>query len=339
VKIAIVNDMALGVEALRRVVVTVPGYEVIWIARDGAEAVEKCKAQRPDVILMDLLMPVMDGVEATRRIMSTTPCAILVVTATVTGNISKVFDAMGFGALDAVCTPVLGSAGDMSGAQPLLSKIKNVAALMTKGTTKQLPVRSSKSALRPKTQPLIVIGASTGGPQALAQIMSRLPADFKTPIVIVQHVDQLFAPGLAEWLSLNSKIGVRVIAPGGRAEPGCAWLACSNDHLVLNADLTFSYTVEPRDYAYRPSVDVFFDSVAQHWPGAYTAVLLTGMGRDGARGMLVLRQHKWHTIAQDEKSCIVYGMPKAAVAIDAACEVLPLSKIAGRLQDLNTPLR
>src|SRR5438552_2930717 len=118
--------MALGVEALRRAVVTVPDYEVVWVARDGAEAVDKCAGDRPDLILMDLLMPIMDGVEATRRIMTASPCPILVVTATVTGNISKVFEAMGCGALDAVCTPVLGMNGDMGGAEPLLTKIKMI---------------------------------------------------------------------------------------------------------------------------------------------------------------------------------------------------------------------
>jgi len=331
VKIAIVNDMLLGVEAMRRAVVSVPGYEVIWVARNGAEAVEKCAREQPDVLLMDLLMPVMDGVEATRRIMAQSPCAILIVTATVSGNISKVFDAMGCGALDAVCTPVMGPHGDMSGAEGLLAKIRVVGVLMKHKQERVAPVELPRPSTRIPTNALIAIGASTGGPQALAEVLAALPAHFKPAIVIVQHVDVLFAPGLADWLNSQSRLKVHPILPGMRPEGGKVWLACSNDHLVLNSDLVFCYTQEPQEYSYRPSVDVFFESAARHWPGRQTAILLTGMGRDGARGLLMLKQLKWHTIAQDEKSCVVYGMPKAAAAIDAAVEVLPLSSIAPKL--------
>ena len=329
-KIAIVNDLTLGVEAMRRAVVTVPGYEVVWIAKDGAEAVEKCSRVRPDIVLMDLLMPVMDGVEATRRIMAESPCAILIVTATVSGNISRVFEAMGCGALDAVCTPVFGSQGNMAGAEPLLSKIKMINVLLKKS------VRTPTARIVPlprKSQqhPLIAIGASTGGPQALAELLSGLPAGFKPAIVIVQHVDALFAPGMAEWLSLSSQIKVHLITNGSVPQGGKAWMACTNDNLVLNPDLSMRYTPEPKDNPYRPSVDVFFESVAKYWPGSHTAVLLTGMGRDGALGLLALRRQGWHTIAQDEKTCVVYGMPKAAAELDAAVEVLPLKAIASRL--------
>ncbi len=336
-RIAIVNDMALGVEALRRVVVTVPDYEVAWIAHDGAQAVKKCAADCPDLILMDLMMPVMDGVEATRRIMAASPCAILIVTATVTGNISKVFDAMGFGALDAVCTPVLGMNGDMGGAGPLLAKFKTIRTLLKNRTmdTGIFPQPPS-TAVKRNSMPLVAIGSSTGGPQALADLLSGLSAGFASAIVIVQHVDELFTPGLADWLSQQSPLKVQLIKAGGRPKPGIVWLACTNDHLIFNADLTFSYTRDPLGNPFRPSVDIFFDSCARHVPGSHTAVLLTGMGRDGANGLLALRKRNWLTIAQDKNSSVVYGMPKAAVELQAAAEVLSVRAISRRLVEFNS---
>lgn len=333
-KIGIVNDMPMCVEALRRVVVGVPEYEVVWIASNGSEAVEKCAAQRPDLILMDLVMPVMDGVEATRLIMAATPCAILVVSSSIDGNISKVYDAMGCGALDAVCTPVLGQSGSMSGGDGLLAKIRTIAKLLTRKRPRSPSSEIPRPYAMARSRSLVAIGASTGGPQALAAVLSQLPSGFKPAIVIVQHVDAMFAPGLAEWLNAQSSLRVQIAAAGGSPEPGKAWLASSNDHLVFNPDLTFNYTPVPKDYPYRPSVDVLFKSAGKFWPGPQTAVLLTGMGRDGAGGLLSLKQQGWYTIAQNEESCVVYGMPKAAAALGAAVEVLPLKSIAGRLTQM-----
>jgi two-component system, chemotaxis family, response regulator WspF len=336
-RIAIVNDMALAVEALRRVVVTVPEFQIAWIARDGAEAVQKCTADRPDLILMDLIMPVMDGVDATRKIMATCPCPILVVTATVSGNISQVFDAMGHGALDAVCTPVLGVNGDMGGAEQFLSKMKMIRTLLKKRRTNTgAPLPPTSGGDKRNAMPLVAIGSSTGGPKALADILTELPREFSSSIVIVQHVDEQFTPGLAEWLNQQSPIKVELIKPGGRPEPGKAWLACTNHHLVFNADLTFAYTSEPQDNPFRPSVDIFFNSCARHLPGAHTAVVLTGMGRDGATGLLALRKRNWLTIAQDQKSSAVYGMPKAAADMQAATEVLSAKAISRRLIEIDT---
>lgn len=330
-RIAIVNDLRLAIEALRRVVVSVPGYEVAWIAINGAEAVERCAQDRPDLVLMDLIMPVMDGVEATRRIMQATPCPILVVTATVAGNAAKVFDAMGHGALDAVCTPVLGPAGRIDGGEALLAKIATLAKLASRPRIAIAPsVAGPAPARGPRRQvvpPLIAIGASTGGPKAIADLVRALPADLPAAIVIVQHVDALFAPGLADWLSSQSPLAARVAAEGDAPEAGTLLVACTNDHMVLDPSLRLHYTPDPIDYPYRPSVDVFFQSAAANWPAVAFAALLTGMGKDGARGLLALRQTGWHTVAQDRESSVVYGMPKAAAEIGAACEILPIAGV------------
>ncbi len=319
-RIAIVNDLAMAVEVLRRVV-TAGGHEIAWIALDGAQAVEKCAADTPDLILMDLIMPVMDGVKATAAIMKRCPCAILVVTATVAGNAAKVFEAMGYGALDATGTPVLGPAGTMAGGAALLDKIATIGKLL------------GKAGVRPKAGPaapaslLVAIGSSTGGPKALAQVLSALPRRSGYSVVLVQHVDREFAPGLTEWLSEHSDLRIAIAQEGMPVEPGTAFVAATNDHLVLGEDRAFHYTLEPRGLVYRPSVDVFFASVKQHWRDRGVAVLLTGMGRDGAAGLLELRTAGWHTIAQDERTSVVYGMPRAAAEIGAAIQVLPIEEI------------
>jgi len=319
-RIAIVNDVAMAVEVLRRVV-TAGGHEIAWIALDGAEAVDKCAADTPDLVLMDLIMPVMDGVKATAAIMKRCPCAILVVTATVSGNAAKVFDAMGYGALDATGTPVLGPGGSLAGAEPLLEKIATIGRLLGKAGVRP---RAASGPVAPR---LVAIGASTGGPKALAQVLSALPRRSDYSVVVVQHVDLQFAPGLTEWLSGYSELRVAIAQEGMPVEPGTAFVAATNDHLVLGEDRAFHYTIDPRGLVYRPSVDVFFASVRDYWRDPGVAVLLTGMGRDGAAGLLDLRAAGWHTIAQDQRTSVVYGMPRAAAEIGAAVRVLPLDEI------------
>ncbi|MEH2238444.1 chemotaxis response regulator protein-glutamate methylesterase [Nostoc sp.] len=316
-RIAIVNDMFMAVEALRRVLVKVPDYKLAWVAYDGVEAVNKCAADTPDLILMDVLMSSMDGVEATRRIMSQSPCAIVMVTASVNRYAAKVFEAMGYGALDAINTPALGDDG-------LLNKIATIARLIGKSSHQRSPPLH-----RPKSlPPLIVMGASTGGPKALTTILSQFPPDFPAAVVIVQHVDVEFITGFATWLNEQIPLPVQLAIADVIPQSGKILVAGTNLHLVMRPDLTLGYDKEPLDFYYHPSVDVFFSSVAKHWTGKGVGVLLTGMGQDGAQGLKRLREAGWHTIAQDRKTCVVYGMPKIAVELGAAVEVLPVEAIA-----------
>jgi two-component system response regulator WspF len=334
-RIAIVNDLALAREVLRRLVQSVSAYSVAWIAENGEEAVRKAAADQPDIILMDLIMPVMDGVEATRRIMAESPCPILLVTSTVTGNFNLVYKAMGYGGLDAVNTPTLGPNGTVKDAEGILARIAKLAAL--KKAPHWLPTANLSS---PSTQlsaevsnvaPLVAIGASTGGPDALTHILSSLPIGFAAGVILIQHIAADFAPGLAKWLQAQCSLPIRLAKEGDEIKSGEVLLAGTNDHLIMRSDRRLAHTSDPVDYPYRPSVDVFFSSLAKSWPRAGVAVLLTGMGNDGAQGLLQLRQQGWHTIAQDQASSVVYGMPRAAAGVHAACQILPLDEIASAL--------
>jgi two-component system response regulator WspF len=323
-RIGIVNDLRAACEALRRVVDSLPDHVIAWTAADGVEAIAMAKRDRPDLILMDLLMPHMDGAQATRQIMASAPCAILVVTATVSGNISLVYDAMGYGALDAVDTPMLGPGGEVTGAGALVEKIGMIAKLV--GATAD-PRRARGRAASSAPPRLLVVGASTGGPKAISDLIFPLPHEWNAAVVVVQHVDVAFAPGLAKWLGDRTGHAVRVIEHGQEPLAGDVLLAGTNDHLVMTKSRTLEYRQEPRDVFFRPSVDVFFESVAEHWPQAGTAVVLTGMGRDGAKGLMKLRSRGWHTIAQDEATSVVFSMPKAAIDAGAACEVLRIDQM------------
>jgi two-component system response regulator WspF len=332
-RIAIVNDMPMAVEVLRRALAFEPSHQVVWVAGNGAEAVRLCAQDTPDLILMDLMMPVMDGVEATRRIMAESPCAIVIVTVDRQQNVHRVFEAMGHGALDVVDTPALGAGNAKEAAAPLLRKILNIGWLIgDKGTR---PSRAPSPLRNPGScQSLIAIGSSAGGPAALEILLKGLPRNFSPAIVLVQHVDQVFAAGMAEWLGSASGLNVRLAREGEPPQSGTVLLAGTNHHIRLLKNGTLAYTAEPINEIYRPSIDVFFESVASYWNGDAVGVLLTGMGRDGAQGLKLMRQQGYLTIAQDQNSSAVYGMPKAAAAIDAAAEIRPLNKIAPRLLEI-----
>jgi chemotaxis response regulator CheB len=340
-KIGIVNDVAMAAEALRRAVITDGAHEVIWVAENGRLAVERCVAQRPDLVLMDLIMPEMDGVEATRQIMARAPCAILVVTASVEEHAAQVFAAMGAGALDATNTPILRSGGPSDGRDALLQKIRTLGLLIA-------PRRPAAAAgggrpAVPRTGSdvtLVAMGASSGGPSALAEILGNFERDFPVPVVVVQHVDAQFAHEFAHWLAGQTKLRVQSVRDAVVPLPGTVYVAECDNHLVLDAQGRLTYADGLPASFYRPSVDVLFDSVQRHCRGTCIAVLLTGMGRDGADGLLGLRRAGHITVAQDRATSAVFGMPHAAAEIGAAEHVLALGDIASFIDArVNAPRR
>jgi two-component system response regulator WspF len=329
-RIAIVNDESLAVEALRRAIADAPEHSLAWIARNGAEAVARCAADRPDVLLMDLLMPVMDGVEATRRIMAESPCPILIVTGDVTRNTSKVFAAMGAGALDVVATPVLAGEAALASTRAMMTKVRFVAQVGVPARARRSAATGSRSVA---ASSLIAIGASAGGPPAVAHVLRDLPADLRAAVLVVQHVDSEFVESMADWFDSQATFAVSVAREGQVPEIGHVYMAAGDSHLVVRPTGTLGCEREPADALYRPSADVLFESVARHWKGPAIGVVLSGMGRDGAAGLGLLRATGACTIAQDEQSSAVYGMPRAAAEADAATDVLPLGRIAGFITD------
>jgi len=363
-RVAIVNDLTLATETLRRLLAEMPGVQLAWTAVDGREAVEKARRDRPDLILMDMVMPVMDGAEATRRIMKETPCAIVVVTATVGGNAERVYDALSAGALDATETPTVGPS--WTAAREMLERkidqVRRLRGMPTDPCAPAAPTLPRTGALRAPTSPapaaspaprptspggaapsgsprasdlrLVAIGASTGGPAALATILSCLPRDFPFAIVVVQHLEAGFVPGLIDWLERETGRRVEIAVPGGAARRGVCSIASGDGHLLLTRGARFERSLEPADSIHRPAVDVLFTSLASAGCEPFAAVLLTGMGRDGAEGLGALRRAGWTTIAQDQATSVVWGMPGTAVRAGAAMRTLALDAIAAELMRL-----
>ena len=339
-RIAIVNDTLMAVEALKRVISQKHEHEIVWVAYNGEEAVEACANDIPDLILMDIIMPVMDGVDATRQIMQDSPCAILLVTSSVTSNASKVFEAMGAGALDAINTPVLDQSDSAQIGEDLLKKIHIISKLITHGKKTQAPAEHKiLKVSQTNTMPLIAIGSSTGGPAALVSVLDKLPKNSPAAFVIVQHIDQQFVDGFIKWLNDQISLPVRMAQNGEQPESGTVLVANSAQHLILQKNQTLNYTKDPETYPYKPSVNVFFESIAHYWEGNAIGVLLTGMGRDGALGLLEMHENGFTTIVQEESTCAVYGMPKEAVKLNAANYVLsPVEineKIVQSFNDMN----
>ena len=210
----------------------------------------------------------------------------------------------------------------------MLHKIAAIGQLINDGRAVKRDLARPATTVRPW---LVAIGASAGGPAAVATVLHALPAHFPASVVVVQHVDEQFVPGMAAWLGENSALPVLTARENDTLVPGTVLLAATGDHLIMKSSDRLGYTREPQDYVHRPSVDVFFRSVSTLWRGNAVGVLLTGMGRDGAQGLHALRARGHHTIAQDRATSAVYGMPKAAIAIGAAVDILPLSLIAPRL--------
>ncbi|MGE4556056.1 MAG: chemotaxis-specific protein-glutamate methyltransferase CheB [Desulfovibrionaceae bacterium] len=319
--------------ALQQAVKTIGGLTVAWAARNGAEGLEFCRESPPDIVLADLAGPAPSGPQLVKSIMQDSPCAVLIATENPESQTGKIFEAMGFGALDAARIPTLGSYGELLGLTELREKIMTVSKLI--GHVDKSPKAGRVGALDVKAAAalpkLLAIGSSTGGPKALGNVLSILPADLSMAVVVIQHVNKQFSSGLADWLSHQCAVPVRVAREGEPLSRGEVLLAGTDDHLIFGPDRLLRYTPEPEKYPYRPSVDIFFKSLAVHPFPPSAGVLLTGMGRDGAEGLLALRRAGWFTIAQDEATSTVYGMPKAAVELDAAVRILPDTEIGNAL--------
>ncbi|MDX8381044.1 MAG: chemotaxis-specific protein-glutamate methyltransferase CheB [Ghiorsea sp.] len=329
IRIGLVNHSDENIEALRDMVMAIPGFKVIWETSKGSDVIELIKANKPDLLLLDLLMGNMNGADMTREIMKNNPCPILVMTPSTKTNQGLVFEALSAGAMDALMTPSMDKDEQekFTDAAGFQRKLSDLARIISSNLTPKTHTSS-------KTELLIAIGASTGGPKAVVSVLSAIPESFKAIIIIVVHVNQEFAEGMAQWMSSMTGHNVCTAQEGHLPKSGEILLAASNDHLVINRKGVLGYISSPIENPFRPSVDVMFTSLIQHWKGEAVGVLLTGMGDDGALGLKALRQHGWQTLAQDEKSSVIYGMPKAAAKIDAASEILSLNNIGIKLASM-----
>ncbi len=306
-------------------------HSLIWSASGASEALRKLDGSRAEVLLVSASLSEMSPAAFTRAVLAKGQCAVILLIDSDAERVAEVYEAMGAGALDVVNAPSIDAQGQISGAEALFLKLRTAGRLLGQVCQPSPPVDGPVPLA--KCVSLVAIGASTGGPQALFTILGELPKGFPAAILIVQHVDKEFSEGLASWLRGGSAIGVEIAREGSVPSAGRALIAGTSDHMVMTAGGTLRYRAEPVDMPYRPSVDVLFSSLAEHWSAPAVAVLLTGMGRDGARGMKQLRQLGWHTIAQDEASSVVYGMPKAAALLGAACKILPPLAIAAELME------
>jgi two-component system response regulator WspF len=333
-RLGIVADEPAVASSLHKAATLTAEHRVIWIATTDDEAVGRCLREKPDLVLMHVRLGGLNAVEATRRIMSTAPCAILVVTAEERANSGQVFEAMGQGAVDAIDLPSLVGGAPVESGTPLMKKIAIIAwLLLDRNRSGDSADRKTGASSGHRCDQMVAIGASAGGPRALATLLGGLPENFPAAIVVVQHVDAQFAIGMAEWLSRHCGLPVSVAKEGDRPVAGRVLIAGTSDHLTMKTPETLGYTPEPRHFVYRPSIDVFFESLGQLWQGELAGVLLTGMGKDGAAGLKTLRNQGHHTIAQDEATSAVFGMPKAAARLSAAVEILPVDRIAAALTE------
>jgi two-component system, chemotaxis family, protein-glutamate methylesterase/glutaminase len=352
-RILVVEDSLTTRRQFCEILAADPDLEVVGEAEDGKRAIELCDQLRPDVITLDMVLPVMSGLTATEYIMAYMPTPILIVSASTNrGELFKTYDALAAGAVDVLEKP---TADDVDGtwgrrfvaAVKLIAGIKvithlrarlsgterTVAAVQEYRATSVASMRNNQH--QSQHRGLVAIGASTGGPAAIVKVLRALPPGLRVPVLFVLHIDEPFAAAFAEWLdsqtphrvayardrdSIDSLRGQVIMAPPGR-------------HLsVAGARLRLS--TEPPRHSCRPSVDVLFESLAVDRGAEVVACLLTGMGRDGAAGLLAIRRAGGFTLAQDESTSVIYGMPREAVLLDAAQMVLPLDQIGPQIVKL-----
>ena len=338
IRVVIADDSLVAREMLAQILSSDPGIEVVGQAKDGEEVVDMVGRLRPDLVTMDIHMPKMDGLKATEKIMAFTPTPILIVSSSVHGEgMGSAFDALALGALEVIKKPEPRDWADLDRiGRDVLRKVKILANVRVithvRGRREHADIIGHRIG-SPVTRSMIAIGSSTGGPSALLAVLGRLPADLPVPILVAQHIAEGFVPGLVSWLDSGCKIKVVAAEPGVRPAAGTAYFAPTGSNMIIDGSV-LRFQAPTRGQLYIPSADTLFESVAQCYGKRSIGVLLTGMGADGAVGLKRMNERGAVTIAQDEATSTVFGMPKAAIDMGAVDTVLAVNDIAAGIEAL-----
>jgi two-component system, chemotaxis family, protein-glutamate methylesterase/glutaminase len=343
IRVVIVDDSTTVREHLAEVLRRDHSFEVVGEAGDGARAIELCMTLRPDVMTLDLAIPQINGLGVTEHVMAHAPTPIVIVSASMNrGEVHDTYSALAAGAVD-VLDKARASEPDWEdrfvATVRMASRIKVIThlrgRLAGRGPAPREPTLPPAVGQASRRIELVALGASTGGPHALSEVLAAIPASFKTPILVVLHIDAAFATSFADWLTKTTGRTVACAIGGEHLDrmPGGILLAPPGMHLTVAGRRTRLLADPPRHHC-KPSIDVLFDSMAREYRSGCAVALLTGMGRDGASGMLEIRRAGGHTIAQDEATSVVWGMPREAVMLNAAELVLPLASIGAAIARL-----
>ena len=335
IKVLVVEDSAVQRAFLVHMLKSEPGFAVIGTARNGEEAIAFLNENDPDVITMDINMPKIDGFETTRRIMESKPKPVVIVTATTNPKaVATTFRAMEAGAVAVLpLPPGAGHPEHEASRRELLQTVRLMSEVrvVKRWPKERMPSAAgvpAKDVSENRNIKVVAIGASTGGPPVIHTILSRLPRDLPVPILIVQHIAAGFVEGFVHWLAASTELPVRVARDGEPAEPGRIYGAPDHYHLGLSPHRVIRLSDAPPENGLRPSVSYLFRSLAAHSAESTLAILLTGMGKDGAAELLAIRDGGGTTIAQSAETCVVNGMPGEAVHLNAAMHILSPEKIA-----------
>ncbi len=333
ISVLVVDDSALMRKMIGEIIEREPSFALCGTARNGREALEQVAALQPDVVTLDIEMPEMDGLQALARIMAERPTAVVMLSAHAKEGAEATLLSLELGAVDFVTKPSGSISLDIDRVRDELVEKITVAASVDLARLKSGARRRPQPAKPKAAGPggpfrLVAIGSSTGGTRALSDLLPALPADLPAAYLLVQHMPKGFTRSLAERLNARCQIAVREAEAGDAVKPGLALLAPADYHLELDpSGRLVTLNQDPPRFGVRPSVDVMMQSAAARAAGGLVGVILTGMGHDGAKGMLAIKQRGGATIAEDKSTCVVFGMPRSAIELGAADQVLPLDRI------------